>query len=48
MDPGEAYQLDELAAMAGTDPVKLLRLLGEMEVAGLISAGNGRYVRRDR
>lgn len=47
MDPGEAYELDELVRVSGGEPVRLLRVLGELELAGLVRRVSGRFVRQD-
>jgi predicted Rossmann fold nucleotide-binding protein DprA/Smf involved in DNA uptake len=47
MDPGEAYELDELVRVTGGEPVRLLRVLGELELAGLVRRVSGRFVRQD-
>jgi predicted Rossmann fold nucleotide-binding protein DprA/Smf involved in DNA uptake len=46
MDPGEPYGLDELTGIMGTDGARLLARLTELELAGLVSRVNGRFVRR--
>jgi DNA processing protein len=46
MDPGEAYGLDDLVDRMGMDGARLLARLTELELAGLVSAAGGRYVRR--
>jgi DNA processing protein len=45
MEPGEAYELDTLAARAGSTGVRLLARLMELELQGVISAAGGRFVR---
>ena len=46
MEPGEPYDLDALAAATGTDGVRLLTRLTELELAGLIAVSRGRFIRR--
>jgi DNA processing protein len=46
MEPGENYALDELAAATGIDGAQLLARLTELELAGLITSGSGRFQRR--
>ena len=46
MDPGEAYALDELVAVTGLGPAKLLTRLMELELAGEVTTGaGGRFTR---
>jgi DNA processing protein len=45
MAPGEAYQLDELMGLTGTAPAKLLPRLMELELLGLVTAADGRFIR---
>jgi DNA processing protein len=46
MQPGEVYQLDELAAATGMMAARLLTRLTELELAGRVSAaGGGRFMR---
>ena len=46
MDPGEPYELDELATLTGISGTRLLATLTELELAGLIVAAGGRFTRR--
>jgi len=46
MEPGEAYELEVLAAMAGTTGQRLLPRLMELELQGLVGATGGRFSRR--
>jgi DNA processing protein len=46
MEPGEAYELDALAEMAGTTGARLLPRLMELELQGLVGASGGRFSRR--
>jgi hypothetical protein len=46
MEPGHAYDLDSLSALAGVDGVRLLPRLLDLELRGLIGrAGGGRFMR---
>ena len=45
MEPGDAYGLDDLAALTGWDGRKLLVKLTELEIAGLVTVTRGQYVR---
>jgi DNA processing protein len=45
MEPGEAYELDELVAVSGTEGTRVLARLTELELAGLVVAAGGRFVR---
>ena len=45
MDPGEAYDLDGLALLAGVGGPKLLARLTELELGGRIRRDGGRFVR---
>ena len=47
MEPGEAYDLEELAEMAGTTGARLLPRLMELELQGVLEAARGRFVRRN-
>jgi predicted Rossmann fold nucleotide-binding protein DprA/Smf involved in DNA uptake len=46
MDPGEAYELDELAQLTGVQGARLLARLTELELAGLVQSAGGRFTRR--
>lgn len=46
MEPGEPYELDTLAELAGTTGARLLSRLMELELQGLVGASGGRFVRR--
>jgi DNA processing protein len=46
MEPGELYGLDELVEATGVDGASLLARLTELELAGVIVAAGGRFVRR--
>jgi hypothetical protein len=46
MEPGELYGLEELVAATGADRGMLLARLTELELAGVIEASGGRFVRR--
>jgi DNA processing protein len=46
MDPGEPYGLEELAARSGLPGPSLLAALTALELAGLIVATGGRFIRR--
>jgi DNA processing protein len=46
MEPGEAYELETLAEITGTNGARLLPRLMELELQGLVSASGGRFVRR--
>ena len=45
MEPGEAYELDELVTATGTAPSRLLPRLMELELLGHIRASGGRFGR---
>ena len=45
MEPGEAYELEALAEMAGTTGARLLPRLMELELQGLVGASRGRFSR---
>jgi DNA processing protein len=46
MEPGQPYDLDELAAGSGLDPARLLPRLLDLELRGLLRrAGAGRFLR---
>jgi predicted Rossmann fold nucleotide-binding protein DprA/Smf involved in DNA uptake len=46
MVEGETYDVDALSQLCGLDPVRLLRKLTELELAGWIArAGGGRFVK---
>lgn len=47
MEPGEAYELEALAEMAGTTGARLLPRLMELELQGVVEAARGRFVRRN-
>ena len=47
MEVGEAYELEELAEMAGTTGARLLPRLMELELQGVLEAARGRFVRRN-
>ena len=46
MEPGESYDLDELAEATAMSGPCLLTRLTELELGGLITISNGRYMRR--
>jgi DNA processing protein len=46
MEPGESYELDQLAAASGWSTVKLLARLTELELDGLVMVRGGRFLRR--
>jgi len=46
MAPGEAYELEALAGMAGTTAPRVLARLMELELQGSVAASGGRFVRR--
>lgn len=46
MDPGEAYDLDELVRVTGREGGCLLAALSELEISGLVVSEGGRFVRR--
>lgn len=46
MQPGEPYELDELAAATGMDGARLLARLTELELTGAVSARGGRFIRQ--
>ena len=46
MDPGEAYDLETLAGLAGMTGPRLLPRLMELELLGLVRAAGGRFFRR--
>ena len=46
MDPGEPYELDRLAGLTGLNGARLLAVLTELELAGLVAAAGGTFVRR--
>jgi DNA processing protein len=46
MEAGEAYELDTLAEMAGTQGARLLPRLMELELQGLVEASGGRFLKR--
>ena len=48
MQPGEPYELDELAAATGMDGARLLARLTELELTGAVSARGGRFIRQAR
>ena len=45
MQPGEPYELDELAEMTGFEGARLLARLTELELAGLVVSPGGRFIR---
>jgi DNA processing protein len=46
MAPGQSYDVDELAALSGLEPKRLLPRLLELELSGLVRrAGGGRFLR---
>jgi len=45
MEPGEPYELGELAVATGVQGARLLARLTELELAGLVSTSCGRYFR---
>jgi predicted Rossmann fold nucleotide-binding protein DprA/Smf involved in DNA uptake len=46
MEPGQPYEVDQLAARSGLDGPGLLRALTDLELAGLVRAvGTGCYSR---
>jgi DNA processing protein len=45
MEPGEAYELDELVVATGTAPSRLLPRLMELELLGHVRASGGRFGR---
>jgi predicted Rossmann fold nucleotide-binding protein DprA/Smf involved in DNA uptake len=45
MEPGEAYELDALAAATGMNSARLLARLAELELAGTVEVSGGRFVR---
>jgi DNA processing protein len=46
MTPGEPYSVDELTALSGLEPTRLLSRLLDLELRGLVRrAGGGRFVR---
>ena len=46
MEPGQPYDLDELAVGSGLDPARLLPRLLDLELRGLLRrAGAGRFMR---
>lgn len=45
MQPGEPYELDDLAAATGIPGARLLARLTELELAGCVSVQGGRFVR---
>jgi DNA processing protein len=45
MEPGEPYELDELASATGISGARLLARLTELELAGFISVAGGRFLR---
>jgi DNA processing protein len=46
MDPGEPYELDELAGLTGTPGARLLARLTELELSGAVRVAGGRFIRR--
>jgi DNA processing protein len=46
MEPGELYGLEELVEATGMDGASLLARLTDLELAGVIAASGGRFVRR--
>jgi DNA processing protein len=46
MAAGEAYALDDLAAMTGINGARLLPRLMELELLGMVSSAGGRFLRR--
>jgi DNA processing protein len=46
MVPGEGYDLDTLVALTGLDGPQILARLTELEMAGIVGASGGQYVRR--
>ena len=46
MEPGEIYGLDDLAELSGIEGSRLLGRLTELELAGLLTAQAGRFVRK--
>lgn len=46
MDPGEAYGLEELAGLSGLPGPRILAVLTALELAGLVVAIGGRFIRR--
>ena len=46
MDPGSAYDLDELAEISGLDGPLLLAALTDLELRDLIRVSGGRFIRR--
>lgn len=45
MEPGSAYELDDLARLTGSGGARLLARLTELELAGLVASPGGRFVR---
>jgi predicted Rossmann fold nucleotide-binding protein DprA/Smf involved in DNA uptake len=49
MEPGQAYDLEALAALAGVTAVRLIPRLCELELDGSVCrAGGGRFMRASR